>query len=55
MTTAQKPRTLTRQVSQLGEVRFDGAVWVDAIYADVQAWARRARITEDAPPTVVEG
>ncbi|KPV49969.1 hypothetical protein SE17_29630, partial [Kouleothrix aurantiaca] len=32
MTTAQKPRTLTRQVSQLGEVRFDGAVWVDAIY-----------------------
>ena len=32
MTTAQKPRTLTRQVSQLGEVRFDGDVWVDAIY-----------------------
>jgi hypothetical protein len=25
------------------------------IEADVQAWARRARITEDAPPTVVEG
>ena len=25
------------------------------IETDVQTWARRARITEDAPPTVVEG
>ena len=25
------------------------------IETEVQAWARRARISEDAPPTVVEG
>jgi protein gp37 len=40
VTTAQKSRTLTRQVSHLGEVRFDGAVWVDVIYGSPGELAR---------------
>ena len=40
MTTAQKSRTLTRQASHFGEVRFDGAVCVDAIYGSPGGLAR---------------
>lgn len=40
MTAAPKSRTPTRQVSHLGEVRFDGAVWVDAIYGSPGELAR---------------
>ena len=72
MTTAPKSRTPTRQVSHLGEVRFDGTVWSTPstaaraicmpmrrevrrqIEGDVRAWAQRAQVSEDAPPTEVE-